>query len=69
MAQLEDEYGDRVDFISYNAASEREKVSPYRISVTPTFVFLDAEGREADRLTGYQPAEAMRSRIESLLRE
>lgn len=67
LAQLEDEYGDKVDFISYNVVREREKTSRYGISVTPTFIFLDAAGKEAARLTGYQPEEAMRSHMESLL--
>lgn len=67
LAQLEDEYGDDVDFISYNVVNEREKASRYGISVTPTFIFLDAAGKEVARLTGYQPEEVMRSSIESLL--
>lgn len=67
LAQLEKEYGDRVDFLSYNVYSAANESTSYGIRVTPTFVFLDAGGREVSRLTGKQSADTMRSHIEKAL--
>jgi thiol-disulfide isomerase/thioredoxin len=69
LAQLEEEYGEEVDFLSYNVYEAREEADSYGIRVTPTFVFLDAEGREVSRLTGQQPPDTMRSHIREAMEE
>lgn len=67
LAQLEKEYEGRVDFRSYNVYEAQEKAGSYDIRYTPTYVFLDADGKEISRLTGQQPADTMRSHIAKTL--
>lgn len=69
LAQLEEEYRGRVDFISYNTWEERGKVSEYGITVTPTLVFLDESGKVISRLVGWQSPENLRHQIDRLLGE
>ncbi len=69
LAQLEEEYRGRVTFLSLNTRQERDLVSRYGVSYTPTYVFLDREGRVVSKLTGQQQAATMRQHIEKALRE
>ena len=65
--QLEEEYGDRVDFKAYNTLEERGKVDQYGISAVPTFLFINAAGEIMDKIVGQTDIETMRSKIEALL--
>jgi thioredoxin 1 len=67
MAQLEEEYGDRVDFKAYNTSEEQGKANEFGIMYVPTFFFIDAEGNIVSKAVGQQSIETMRSKIEALL--
>lgn len=43
--------------IRLDMTQERELANRYRVTGAPTFVALGPQGREIDRITGYQPAE------------
>jgi predicted DsbA family dithiol-disulfide isomerase len=64
---LEKEYGDRVDFKSYNTMEERGRAERYGISFVPTFVFIDAEGITVSKVVGEQSLDLMRSEMEKIL--
>jgi thioredoxin 1 len=67
LAQLEEEYGDRVDIVSYNTMEERGKAEKYGITAVPTFIFIDADGTVIYKVVGQQSLGFMRDKIESLL--
>ncbi len=67
MAQLEKEYGDRVDFLAYNGTQERGKADRYGVMAYPTFVFLDANGKVVSKIVGYQSLDIMRGKVQTLL--
>lgn len=67
MAQLKEEYGDRVNFRSYDRLEERGKADEYDIGAVPTFVFLGSDGKMAFKVVGYQSFEIMRDKVETLL--
>jgi len=69
LEQLEEEYGGRVDFFSYNVYEAWEEAESYGIRATPTFIFLDTGGKEVSRLLGKQSMDTMRSHIEKALKE
>jgi thioredoxin-like negative regulator of GroEL len=69
LARLAKEYEGKVDFTDYNIYEHTEKASTFRISATPTLVFLDRNGNEVSRLVGYQAEERIRAHIEPLLAE
>ena len=67
MAQLEEEYGDRVDFKEYNTMEERGKADKYGMTAVPTFVFISVDGKVVSKVVGQQSLEFMRSKVEALL--
>lgn len=69
LARLAEEYEGKVDFTALNVYEDTEKASRYRITATPTLVFLDHDGNEVYRLLGYQEGDEIRARIEELLTE
>lgn len=67
LARLAKEYEGRVEITDCNVWEDTEKASTYRISATPTLVFLDRNGNEVSRLVGFQSEERIRALIEPLL--
>jgi thiol-disulfide isomerase/thioredoxin len=67
MAQLENEYGDRVDFPAYDTTKERGKANTYGIAAVPTIIFLDADGKVVSKVVGYQSLDIMRGKVQALL--
>jgi len=67
LAQLEEEYGNRVNFQSYNRQEEREKAEEFGIGAVPTFLFMDAQGNIIHKVVGQQSQGFMREKMESLL--
>jgi thiol-disulfide isomerase/thioredoxin len=59
---LRRDYEDRLEsfeIIDITTDEGLEKVDEYGIFLTPTFVLLDADGEELDRITGAAPKETM----------
>lgn len=57
MEEIEKEYGDQVEIIFYDVKTEEGSryAQQYHIQVIPTQVFLDKDGKEYFRHTGYFP--------------
>lgn len=49
---LKGEYGEKINFISIDVDQDVETAAKYNIEAMPTFVFLDADGNEVDRIVG-----------------
>ena len=59
---LEEKYADRLagwEIIDVTTDAGREDVDSYGVFITPTFVILDADGEEMDRITGATTEENM----------
>jgi thioredoxin 1 len=67
LAQVEEEYGDRVDFISYNILEERAKANKYGITAVPTLLFVDADGEIVNKVVGQRDLASVQGYIESLI--
>lgn len=63
--QLEEKYSGKVNFVSVDVDADSETAMKYAVEAMPTFVFLDADGKEVDRLVGADPA-ALTGGIENL---
>lgn len=55
MAEIEKEYGNKIEVIFHDVNKERQWSSTYKIRVIPTQVFLDKNGREFYRHEGFFP--------------
>ena len=55
MKNIEKKYGDQVKVIFHDVRKEKQKAEQYNISVIPTQVFLDEDGKEIHRHVGYYP--------------
>ncbi len=49
---LAKEFNDKYNFISIDIDENQELANKYQIQAVPTFVFLDADGKEGNRITG-----------------
>lgn len=49
---LKGEYSSKIKFVSVDVDQDVAMAGKYRIEAMPTFVFLDAEGNEIDRMVG-----------------
>lgn len=49
---LKGEYSSKIKFVSVDVDQDIAMAGKYKIEAMPTFVFLDAEGNEIDRLVG-----------------
>lgn len=63
--ELESQLGETVNFYRVNVDEDRVTAMKYQIEAMPTFIFLDKEGKEIDRLVGADP-EALKQKVESL---
>lgn len=62
---LKGEYGDRIEFRSIDVDQEPEMAARYGISSIPTFVFLDADGKEVNRVMGAD-SEALSAAVDAM---
>lgn len=62
---LKGEYGDRIEFRSIDVDQEPEMAARYGISSIPTFVFLDAYGKEVKRVMGAD-SEALSAAVDAM---
>lgn len=65
-AHLEKEYAGSVNFISVDVDNNQELSAKYGVQSIPTFVVIDKDGREIDRLVGAVPEADLRSLVEKL---
>lgn len=62
---LRSEYSDRINFRSVDVDIQTDVAEKYNITAMPTFVFLDSEGNEINRIVGAD-RNALASAVESL---
>jgi len=67
VANLEEEYGERVDFKAYNTMEEEAKADAYGVTAVPTFVFITVDGKVNAKVVGQQILEFMCTKIDALL--
>ena len=67
MKNIEKKYGNQVEVIFYDIWSEEQQsyAEKYGISLIPTQVFLDADGKEFHRHEGFYPEEEIDKILES----
>lgn len=63
---LEKDYSDDINFLSIDIDEDGEMAEKYNISVVPTFVFLNSDGEEIDRITGAD-SEGLKNKVKSLV--
>lgn len=69
VAQLKQEYGDKVNFVMLNVDNNKwlPEMLKYRVDGIPHFVFLGADGETIAQSIGDQPRTVMASNLEALV--
>lgn len=67
MAEVEKEYGDKIEVIFHDVNKDRQKSAEYKIRVIPTQVFLDAKGKEFYRHEGFFPKDELMKIVDKQL--
>lgn len=67
MESIEEKYGDQIEVIFYDVwePDQKKYAKQYKISLIPTQVFLDADGKEFHRHQGFYPEEAIDKILQS----
>ncbi len=60
---LTDDFKDEYNFISIDIDENPELANKYQVQAVPTFVFLDADGNEGNRITGMISKEEFRDEL------
>ena len=60
---LADDFKDEYNFISIDIDENPELANKYQVQAVPTFVFLDADGNEGNRITGMISNEEFRDEL------
>lgn len=53
--ELKEKYSDKINFITVDIDQQPEIAKEYNVTAVPTFVIVDEEGKEIDRVTGALP--------------
>lgn len=67
MAEIEQEYGDKIAVIFHDVNKDRQMASKYKIKLIPTQVFLDKNGKEFYRHEGFYPAAEIKNLVDKQL--
>jgi len=65
--EVASQYQGRLRFVEKSIRQDRNATGRYGVRGTPTFVFIDAQGRELDRFNFLRSADSFAARIESSL--
>lgn len=61
--KLASEFRGEINFVSIDIDENPELAEKYQVQAVPTFVFLDEEGNEGNRITGYVSEEELRNEL------
>lgn len=64
--ELEKQYNGQINFESVDVDQQPQVAQDYKVEAMPTFVFLDSEGNEVDRLVGAIP-DSLKIKIKKLI--
>ena len=69
MAELKEEYGDRINFVMLNVDNSKwlPEMLHYRVDGIPHFVFLNSEGETLASTLGEQPRTIMAANLDALI--
>lgn len=62
---LKEKYAGKANFVSVDVDADAETAARYHVEAMPTFVFLDADGKEVNRLVGAD-TDALTAAVEQL---
>ncbi|MCK9329305.1 MAG: thioredoxin family protein [Candidatus Cloacimonetes bacterium] len=68
MKEIEEEYGDKIEIIFYDVTKEKDIASKYGVKVIPTQIFLDENGKEFHRHTGFYPTEKIKELLNPMFK-
>jgi thioredoxin 1 len=69
LAELRADYGSKVDvkfYDSWNTTAGANMAKKYNVTTIPTLIFLDADGKEVARMTGYQSYDVIVAKYRAL---
>jgi len=69
IAELETEYGDRVNFVALNVDNSKwlPELTRYRVDGIPHFVYLNGDGEPLGMAVGEQPTSILRENLEAAI--
>jgi thioredoxin 1 len=69
LEQLAGEFGDRIKFVSVNLDQAPDLARDLNVQAVPTLFFFGADGKLADTSVGLPAADALRAKLERLLKQ
>jgi thioredoxin 1 len=66
MGELRDAHKDRINVLYLEVSANRDLAMSYKVTLVPTLIFFDAQGREVHRETGFMGQEAMEKVLRDL---
>ncbi len=66
--ELSKKYSGSVSFEEIDIYEDPQQSSKFEVQVTPTFLVLDASGKEVDRLVGARPEQELVDAIEKAIK-
>jgi thioredoxin 1 len=67
--KLAGEFGDRIKFVAVDVDQAQTLAANYKVEGVPTLLFFGPDGKVADTSVGLLSADALRTKLESLLRK
>lgn len=67
--KLAGEFGDRIKFVAVDVDQAQTLAANYQVEGVPTLLFFGPDGKVADARVGLLSADALRAKLESLLRK
>lgn len=68
---VEQSYGEKVNFVNYNALDKdrkvKENIKKYGVVLAPTIVILDKNGNKIKKIEGYIPKEELIKEVEEVI--
>ncbi len=73
LSEVQPNYSDKVNFIAYNALDKnrtiQNAIKKYKVTLVPTIIFLDKDGKEINKIEGFIPKEELINELEEAINE